>query len=141
MLKFGHILPNSNWDMAQNVICKGHDLGKVNVMDQNKLHHQINWPKNMDLDAKVMVISALVQQLWSKASFCIMVANVMHLCMSHIQTAQDIFNLLKGPDPNYCVLKFGNILLIYNWVVAHNVILQRSLVKTNGGWSEYASHW
>ena len=78
----------------------------------------INWPKNIDLDAKIIVTNALIQKLWSKASFYIIVANVTRLCMSHIQTAQDIFNLLKGPDPSYLVLKFGNILLVNNWVVA-----------------------
>ena len=46
--------------------------------------------------------------------------------MSHIHTAQDIFNTMKGPNPSYLVLKFGNILPINNWVVAQNVILQRS---------------
>ena len=40
-----------------------------------------------------------------------MVANVTR---SHIQTAQDIFILLKGPDPSYLVLKFGNILPVNN---------------------------
>ena len=28
----------------------------------------------------------------------------------HIQTAQDAFDLFKGPDPSYLVLKFGD-----NW--------------------------
>ena len=32
--------------------------------------------------------------------------------MSHAETAQDIFNLLKGPYPNYLVLKFHNVLPI-----------------------------
>ena len=70
--------------------------------------------KNIDLDAKIIVISALVQKLWSKTSFCIMVANVTHSCMSHIQTAQDIFILLKGPATSYLVLKFDNILPVNN---------------------------
>ena len=65
--------------------------------------------KNIDLDAKIIVISGLVQKLWPKMSFCIMVANVTRLCMSHIQTTQDIFNLVKGQDPSYLVLKFSNI--------------------------------
>ena len=54
---------------------------------------------------------ALVQQLWSKTSFRIMVSNVTHLCMSHTETAQDIFKLLKGPNPSHLVLN-GNILLV-----------------------------
>ena len=35
-----------------------------------------------------------------------------------------VFNLLKGPDPSYLVLKFGNILpvTINNWDMAQNVI-------------------
>ena len=70
--------------------------------------------KNIDLDEKIIVISALVQRLWLKTFFCIMVANVTHSCMSHIQIAQDVFNLSKGPDPSYLVLKFGNILPFNN---------------------------
>ena len=66
--------------------------------------------KNIDLDAKIIVKSALNQKLWLKTSFCIiiMVANVACSCMSHIQTAQDIFILWKGHDPSYLVLKFGS---------------------------------
>ena len=93
---------------------------------RQKWHYQIPWPKNIDLDAKIIVISALVQKLWSKTSFCIMVANVTRSCMSHIQTVQDIFILLKGPAPSYLVLKFDHILPFNNWVVAQSVILQRS---------------
>ena len=52
--------------------------------------------------------------------------HIMHSHMSHIQTAPDIFNLLKGPDPSYLVLKFGNVLPVNNSDVAQNVILQRS---------------
>ena len=35
-----------------------------------------------------------------------------------------VFNLLKGPDPSYLVLKFGNILpvTINKWDMAQNVI-------------------
>ena len=50
-----------------------------------------------------------------------MVANVTHSHMSHIQTAQDIFNLLKGPNPSNLVLN-GNTLPINKWDVAQNVI-------------------
>ena len=46
--------------------------------------------------------------------------------MSHIQTAQDIFILWKGPAPSYLVLKFDNILPVNNGVVAQSVILQGS---------------
>ena len=42
--------------------------------------------------------------------------------MSHIQTTQDIFILLKGPAPSYLVLKFDNILPANNWVVAQSVM-------------------
>ena len=33
----------------------------------------------------------------------------MHSCMSHIQTTQDMFNLLKGPDPSYPVYNMVTI--------------------------------
>ena len=52
-----------------------------------------------------------------------MVANVTRLRTSHIQTAQDVFNLLKGPDPNYSVLKFGDNLSSRNRDMAQSVIL------------------
>ena len=45
-----------------------------------------------------------------------MMANVTCSHMSHIQTAQDIFNLLKGPNPSYLVLN-GNTLPIHKWDV------------------------
>ena len=47
--------------------------------------------KNIELDAKIIILSALVQKLRSKTSFCIMVVNVMLSCTSHVQTDQDIF--------------------------------------------------
>ena len=83
--------------MAQNVICKGHDLersrslvktnGTIGFLDFKKTN-------NLDLDAKNIVTSALVQKLWSKMAFYLMVANATRLCISHIQTAQDLFNLV-----------------------------------------------
>ena len=40
-----------------------------------------------------------------------MVANATRLHMSHVQTAQEVFdfdtNLLKSPNPSYPVLNFG----------------------------------
>ena len=45
-----------------------------------------------------------------------MVANVTRLRMLHIQTSQDIFNLMKGPNPSYLVLT-GNTLLANKWDV------------------------
>ena len=36
--------------------------------------------KNIDLDAKIVIRSDLLQKLWSKPSFCIMVVNVTHSC-------------------------------------------------------------
>ena len=42
------------------------------------------------LDTKIVILNALVRKLWSKMSFCIMVANVTHSRTSHVQTAQDV---------------------------------------------------
>ena len=80
--------------MAQNVICKDHDLERSGHSKQNGTIGFL-YLKNIDLDAKIIVISALVQKLWSKTSFCIMVANVTHSCMSHIQTTQDNLSCVK----------------------------------------------
>ena len=52
----------------------------------------------MDLDRKTAILSDLVQKLWSKTSFCIMVANI--LLRSHtslVQIAQDIFPFTERP--------------------------------------------
>ena len=46
----------------------------------------------------------------------------MRLGMSHVQRAQDIFNLLKDPNPSYSVLKFGDNLSVKNRNIAQNVI-------------------
>ena len=49
--------------------------------------------KNIYLNAKIVILSAsdLVQKLWSKMSFCIMVANVTRSRASHVRIAQDVF--------------------------------------------------
>ena len=49
--------------------------------------------KNIDLDTKIVILSALVPKLWSKTSFCIMVVNVTRLCTSHVQIAKYIFSI------------------------------------------------
>ena len=77
----------------------------------------------MDLDTKIVILSALVQKLWSKMSFCTMVANVMHSRTSHIQIAQDVFDLLKGPNQSYPVVKFSGNLSSRNRDMAQNVML------------------
>ena len=84
--------------MAQNVICEGHDLERS--MSQVKTNGTVGFLdlKNIALEVKIILISASVQKLWSKTAFCIMVTNVKHSHMSHIKTAQYIFNLLKGPN-------------------------------------------
>ena len=76
--------------------------------------------KNIDLDAKI-VISTVVQKLWSKTSFRIMVANVAHSCMLHIQTAQDIFILLKGPAPSYKSRVQVDICVQLDFVCQYNI--------------------
>ena len=48
------------------------------------------------------------QKLWSKTSFCKIVANITHSCTSHKQTAKDIFYFIESLDPSYPVLKFGD---------------------------------
>ena len=75
--------------MDQNV-----NFSKVMTLQgHNKWHHQIPWLKNIDLDTKIVTLSALVQ----KISFGIMVANVTHLRTSHVQITQDIFSFIERP--------------------------------------------
>ena len=90
VLKFGNILPIKNWNMAQNVISKRSWLWKVKVIGQNKWHHRIPWSQKHRSRRQIVILSALVEKLWWKTSLCIMVANKMRSCTSHVQTAQDI---------------------------------------------------
>ena len=53
-----------------------------------------------------------------------MVANVTCLHTSHLQTAQDIINLVKGPDPCYPVSEFSDMLSTMMLDMEQNVILQ-----------------
>ena len=77
--------------------------------------------KSMDLDTKIVILSTLVQMLW----FYEMVANIMHLCTSHVKTA--IFhNFCKDPYPSYHMLKCGSVLLSGNRDMVKDVILQKS---------------
>ena len=48
-----------------------------------------------DLDTKIVILSAIVQKLWSKTSFCQLVANITHWYTSHAQKTPDIFHFLK----------------------------------------------
>ena len=80
---------------------------KGQVIGQNKWHLDL---KDIDLDTKIVILSVLVQKLWSKTSFCKMVDCV--TCTSHVQAAQDIFNLLKSLSSTYFVLKFGAFCLL-----------------------------
>ena len=52
-----------------------------------------------------------------------MVANVTRSRTFHVQTAQDVFDLLQGPDPSYSVLTFGDNLSSRNRDMAQSVIL------------------
>ena len=102
-------------------------------------HYWIPWPKkNISRLRNCQPIKCLSAKLWSTTSFCIMVANITHSRMSQFQTNQDGFDLLKGPDPSYPMLKFGDNLSSSNWDMAQNVILQvcdlersRSSMKAN----------
>ena len=47
--------------------------------------------KNTDLDTKIIILSALVQKLWSKMYFCKMMVNVIGLRVSRITSTWGIF--------------------------------------------------
>ena len=60
------------------------------VIGTNKWHIGLLDLKNIDLDTKIVILSALAQKLWSKMSFCIMVANIKRPRTSDVQTAQNV---------------------------------------------------
>ena len=47
--------------------------------------------KNIDLDTKIIILSALVQKLWSTTSFCIMVDNATRSHTSHVSNHSKYF--------------------------------------------------
>ena len=71
--------------MAQMLLCKGHDLERSR--SKIKLNGTIGFLdlKTILLDTKIVILSALVQKLWSTTSFCTIVANITHLRTPHAQ--------------------------------------------------------
>ena len=59
-----------------------------------------------------------------KEVFCLMVANVTRSHTSHVQPLKMFFDLLKGPNLSYPVLKFGDDLSNRNRDMAQNMILR-----------------
>ena len=124
VLKFGNILPINNWDVAQNVISQRSWLWKVKVIGQNKWHHQIPWPwKHISrcqnrhpkcLSSKVMVKDVFLHNGGQRNTFAY---------VSRSNRSGCFFDLLKGPDPSYSVLKFGDNLSSRNRDMAQSVIL------------------
>ena len=98
MLKIGNILPFHNWDMTQKVISQRSWPWKVKVISQ-KIYGTIRFLdlNNIYLHAKIIILSALVQKLWSQMSFRKMVANAMHWHTSHFHTTQDICWFIERP--------------------------------------------
>ena len=99
VLQFGNDLPIRNWDISRNVILQRSWPWKVKVI--GKINGTIRFLplKNIYLDAKVVILSALVWKLWSKMSFCIMVVNVTRSRTSHVQTAQEVLWFIESPPP------------------------------------------
>ena len=62
--------------------------GTIRFLDLENMLMHIDAKK---IEAKIIILSALLRKLWPKTSFCIMVANVKRLRMSHVQTAYDVF--------------------------------------------------
>ena len=79
---------------------------KVKVTGQNKWHHWIYWPEKHKSWYQNCHPRCLSSKVMAKTSFYITVANI--TCSSHVQTTQDIFCVLKGPNPSYPLLKLCN---------------------------------
>ena len=71
--------------------CRGHRSKQMAPSD--------SWTLKTYLDAKIVILSALVRKLWSKTSFCIMVANLTRSRTSHVQPAQEVFQFIERPRP------------------------------------------
>ena len=115
VLKFGNILPINNWDMAQNVISQRSWPWKVKGIGQNKWHHQIPWPRKY------------ISKCQDHHPMCLTFKRVRVRLMFKVKViALNKWHQLKAFYSSYLVLKFGNVLLLRNWYICRNVILQRS---------------
>ena len=109
---------------AEMWFCKGH--WKVKVIRQNKWHQQLPWPQKHRLrhqnlhpkcfSSKVIVKDIFLHNGGQRNAFAYVTCS---------NRPRYFFHLLKGLNPSYLVLKFGNILPITNWDMAQNVISQR----------------
>ena len=105
------------------LFCKCHNLERSRSLVKTNATIGFLDLNNMDLDTKIIILSALVEKLWSM-SFCKIGANVARSGTSHVQSTHDILTLCKGPDPSYPVLKFGDDCPSSNCDTAPNMILQ-----------------
>ena len=97
---------------------------KVKVIGQNKWHHQIPWPwrhisRCQNHHPKCITLKVMVKDLFlynggQRNAFAY---------VSRSNRSRCFFNLLKGTDSSYPVLKFGNNLSCRNRVMAQSVIL------------------
>ena len=81
VLKFDNVLPMSNQNMVKNVILQ---RSWSNVKINKTIGQGLFDLKSTHLDTKIISLSALVPNLWSKTSVCKIVVNIMHLSMSHM---------------------------------------------------------
>ena len=88
--------------------------------------------ENIDIDIKIVALSALLTKLWPKMSFCKIVANITRSRTLHIQITQVFFNLLKSSNPSYPVLKLSDNCPSSNQDMAQSVILQVHDLKSQG---------
>ena len=84
---------------------KGHDLersrSQVKTNDTIWFHDL----KYIELDAKIIILNALVKKLRSKTCFSIMVANVRRSHPSHVQTV--FYKFIERPQPKLVYLVQG----------------------------------
>ena len=103
--KFGNVLPIRSWNISRNLIFQRSWPWKVKVIEQNNGTIAFLDLKNIVLDTEIVTLSPLVQKLWSKTSFCIMVANIMRLCTLQVQITQDIISFIERPRPKLSCIK------------------------------------
>ena len=100
---------------------------KVKVIRQHKWHNQLPWPqkhrsRHQNLHPKCFSSKVIIKDIFlhnggQRNAFAYVKRSNRPRC---------VFHLLKGLNPGYLVLKFGNILLVNSWDMAQNVISQRS---------------
>ena len=130
VLKFGSLLLISSWVMAQNVILQRvYDLERSRSQVKTDGTIVVLGLKNIDLDIKIVILSALSSKVMVKDIF--LQNGGQHNAFAYVShsNCSKCFRLFEGSARSYTVLKFGNNLSSRNQGMTQNVFYRVVTLK------------